>query len=234
MSTKEIRKASRALGLFEAIVTLITVLIALQLAYFGFSIARYAVNDTPLSPQVSGFMPSNLYSKLLFVKVHKDYITLPYLMPDSSSEYTDWDRGKAIIKTYTGITYHYSVNTRSVSDRVRLVLPILLFFVVALVGAELLRRVVHAAVIGDPFASKNVARLRWFAGIVAVCPIVLTAIIDGELTRLARRLPLNIPMSSQVSSFPIINWFVIAIMIWGLAEIFKRGAELRENEELTV
>jgi hypothetical protein len=89
-----------------------------------------------------------------------------------------------------------------------------------------LRRIFRTLIIGDPFHPDNVRRLRVIAGVLAVL----------ELGRNAARglshmlLPAGPSVGGGVN---LTTWFAVLVIVV-LAEVFREGARLRRDAELTI
>ena len=92
-----------------------------------------------------------------------------------------------------------------------------------------IRRIVDTLIMGDPFRPENVSRLRWIgAGLV-----VLEIATDG-LRWLVAHLPQSHPTTRAGESW--LNptaWFAV-LVVFVLAEVFREGARLRQEAELTI
>jgi hypothetical protein len=101
------------------------------------------------------------------------------------------------------------------------------FFGAALIGAiwffvlRILRKIVKTLLEGDPFVPQNISRLRQIWIIIAVAEIIRIIIANmatiGEVT-------LDLRPGT---------WFVVFVVA-ALAEVFRHGAELRRDAELTI
>lgn len=101
------------------------------------------------------------------------------------------------------------------------------FFGGAVIGAmwffvlNILRKVVKTLLDGDPFVPENISRLRLMWIVIALAEILRIIIVNlstvGEVT-------LDIRPGT---------WFVVFV-IAALAEVFRHGAELRRDAELTI
>jgi hypothetical protein len=95
-------------------------------------------------------------------------------------------------------------------------------------GAWVLRDVVASARKGDPFVAANVRRLRLVAGItlaygvLALLRVPVALMIQDELG--------VEDSTANASALPI----AAAIVLFALAEIWQRGVDLRDEQELTV
>lgn len=100
----------------------------------------------------------------------------------------------------------------------------------AWVGLENLRRVVAAALAGEPFHARNVGRLRWVAGTV-----LLFAALSQMFVRLIER-----SLDTTEAVTPIFTgtpWWILVVVGMGLlalAEVFRVGSDLHELERSTV
>ena len=81
-------------------------------------------------------------------------------------------------------------------------------------------------IVGDPFHPDNVRRLRVVGGILAALEIGRYAF--AALTRVLMR-------DEQVvdGSFTLTAWFSV-LVVFVLAEVFREGARLRREAELTI
>lgn len=101
------------------------------------------------------------------------------------------------------------------------------FFGGAVIGAmwffvlSILRKVVKTLLNGDPFVPANISRLRLMWIIIALAEILRILIVNlstvGEVT-------LDLRPGT---------WFVVFVVA-ALAEVFRHGAELRRDAELTI
>ena len=101
------------------------------------------------------------------------------------------------------------------------------FFGAALIGAiwffvlRILRKVVKTLLGGDPFVPENISRLRLIWIIIAITEIIRIIIA-------------NMATSAEVTlDLRPGTWFVVFV-IAALAEVFRHGAELRRDAELTI
>jgi hypothetical protein len=89
-----------------------------------------------------------------------------------------------------------------------------------------LRRVTRTLTIGDPFQPENVGRLR-FIGL---------GLIGLEAAGMPLRAALNWLLPQQASPVLSLNltaWFAV-LVVFVLAEVFREGARLRREAELTI
>jgi hypothetical protein len=96
--------------------------------------------------------------------------------------------------------------------------------VLAIVG--LLRHISHTLTLGDPFHPDNVRRLRLIGVILAALEIGRYAVWGG-----ARWLLPHVERSEP--SFNPTAWFSV-LVVFVLAEVFREGARLRREAELTI
>jgi hypothetical protein len=108
----------------------------------------------------------------------------------------------------------------------------LIFIVAAYIGVLIvvlnrLRRVFETLILGDPFRPQNVARLR----IVGFALIALEAlgyivhrVTDMFVAGRARGFSLSVNLT---------GWFAI-LVVFVLAEVFREGARLRQDADLTI
>jgi len=86
---------------------------------------------------------------------------------------------------------------------------------------NILRKVVKTLLDGDPFVPENISRLRLMWIVIALAEILRIVIVNmstaGEVT-------LDLRPGT---------WFVVFV-IAALAEVFRHGAELRRDSELTI
>lgn len=109
-------------------------------------------------------------------------------------------------------------------------LPGLLVVALVVVGARLLLGIVRGLRDGDPFTTRNARRLTRLGVLVLVGGLgaqVLGSVVHAEL--LAQALPggEGLPRSFDLSFWPA----PVAVGIGFLAEVFARGARLREDVE---
>jgi hypothetical protein len=91
---------------------------------------------------------------------------------------------------------------------------------------NILRKIVGTLLHGDPFVPANISRLRLMWIVIAV-----TEIIRIIITRMAA---VNLSGGDEVSfDIRVGTWFLVFV-IAALAEVFRHGAELRRDAELTI
>lgn len=92
-----------------------------------------------------------------------------------------------------------------------------------------IRLIVETLIMGDPFRPANIGRLRWIgAGL-----IVLEFAADG-LRWLLAHVPQSHPAPhTGESGFNLTAWFAV-LVVFVLAEVFREGARLRNEAELTI
>jgi hypothetical protein len=125
------------------------------------------------------------------------------------------------------------INGREYSDLARLVpaaaaglLAVLAYMIglIAIVGR--LRRIFQTLTAGDPFQPENVARLRFIG--VALAGLLLL----GYLTPLV--MGVAFPEEAEAGfSVNLTSWFAV-LVVFVLAEVFREGARLRHEAELTI
>ena len=92
------------------------------------------------------------------------------------------------------------------------------FFVITL-----LRRLVKTLLQGDPFVPENISRLRWIwmtLALVELCFMISKVVFTTEA-------------DNSMVELRFGAWFLVFV-IAALAEVFRHGAELRRDAELTV
>jgi hypothetical protein len=90
-----------------------------------------------------------------------------------------------------------------------------------------LRQVFATLTIGDPFRPENVGRLR----VVGLGLIALE--VMGYVVRLALLWALPVRDQGDWSPINLSGWFAI-LAVFVLAEVFREGARLRRDAELTI
>jgi hypothetical protein len=95
-----------------------------------------------------------------------------------------------------------------------------------LVIVQRLRRIFGAMTAGDPFHPDNVRRLRVTAMVLALIEVngYLFHALDHFVLHLNRTGPLSLNLTS---------WFAVLVIVV-LAEVFREGARLRRDAELTI
>lgn len=89
---------------------------------------------------------------------------------------------------------------------------------------HILRSIVKTLIAGDPFVPENISRLRAIWIILA----------GAELFRMAVHMfAITTPSQETIIDINITAWFLVFV-IAALAEVFRHGAELRRDQELTV
>ncbi len=100
--------------------------------------------------------------------------------------------------------------------------------VLALLGFVWLRRIVTTARAGDPFMASNVNRIRALA-LLAFTYFLL--IVARSSVAVAIQADLNVGNpTATLSLMPV----VLAVVLLALSEIWRRGVELREEQQFTV
>ena len=103
------------------------------------------------------------------------------------------------------------------------------YIVCLVVVLNRIRRIVDTLIMGDPFRPENVGRLRW----IGTGLIVLEIATDG-LRWLVAHLPQSHPTPRAGESwFNPTAWFAV-LVVFVLAEVFREGARLRQEAELTI
>jgi hypothetical protein len=95
-----------------------------------------------------------------------------------------------------------------------------------LVIVQRLRRVFGAMTAGDPFHPDNVRRLRVIALVLALIEINSYAFAAIDRFVLGARLPTGFSLN-------LTAWFAVLVIVV-LAEVFREGARLRRDAELTI
>ena len=90
-----------------------------------------------------------------------------------------------------------------------------------------LRRVFATLTLGDPFQPENVTRLR----VIGLALIALELL--GALLKVALGLRRSWTRSAGRLSLNLTAWFAI-LVVFVLAEVFREGARLRRDAELTI
>ncbi len=86
---------------------------------------------------------------------------------------------------------------------------------------NILRKIVKTLLDGDPFVTANISRLRLMWIVIA-------------LSEVLRIIVMNLSLSGQLTlDLRPGTWFVVFV-IAALAEVFRHGAELRRDAELTI
>lgn len=94
-----------------------------------------------------------------------------------------------------------------------------------LIIVDRLRKVFAALTAGDPFHPANVRRLRFVGLVLAALEAVNTLIRTGGAFMLAPQEGLRFP--------DLTGWFSV-LVVFVLAEVFREGARLRREAELTI
>jgi hypothetical protein len=102
-----------------------------------------------------------------------------------------------------------------------------LYLVCVLVIVQRLRRVFGAMTAGDPFHPDNVRRLRVIGLFLAL--IEIDNYVFGALSHFV----LHLPQASGRISLNLTGWFAV-LVVFVLAEVFREGARLRRDAELTI
>jgi hypothetical protein len=141
-----------------------------------------------------------------------------------------------ILQPFTGNTHFYIDlgglvrGTAPLAGKAPLISGLLLlvggYFGALIVIINRLRRVFETLIQGDPFRSQNVARLR----LIGLGLIALEGL--GYLVHLAAGVVLASRSRSDLS-INLTAWFAI-LVVFVLAEVFREGARLRDEAELTI
>jgi hypothetical protein len=95
-------------------------------------------------------------------------------------------------------------------------------------GAQVLRDIVQTARDGDPFVAANVRRLRILAGLALG---YLGLAVARPLVAIVIRRHLDLDRTTiEISWVPL----VAALVLFALAQIWQRGVDLRDEQQLTV
>jgi hypothetical protein len=97
----------------------------------------------------------------------------------------------------------------------------------------LLRRILQNALVGDPFASENVRRIRQLGYIVLLLSILQPAVEYIAATEVLRRLQTTTPVLSPGPTFNV-EVAMVSLLILLLAYIWSYGLELERDKALTV
>ncbi len=92
-----------------------------------------------------------------------------------------------------------------------------------------IRSIVETLTVGDPFRPENVGRLRW----VGVMMIGLEIVGNGLRSLFIATAPRGTAEHSDGGWFNPTAWFAIMV-VFVLAEVFREGARLRREAELTI
>jgi hypothetical protein len=108
----------------------------------------------------------------------------------------------------------------------------LIFIVAAYIGVLIvvlnrLRRVFETLIVGDPFRPQNVARLR-VVGFALIALELLGYIVHRVTDMFVRG-----PAHGVGLSVNLTGWFAI-LVVFVLAEVFREGARLRQDADLTI
>jgi hypothetical protein len=133
-------------------------------------------------------------------------------------------------------TFTFSVDGRNVSDLSRYTpvvaaalvsLLVYLAGLIAIVGR--LRAIFATLIAGDPFRPENVGRLRFIGAVLAALLLITFA-----APRLLDLLPGAVGESDGgAMAFNPTAWFAV-LVVFVLAEVFREGARLRHEAELTI
>jgi hypothetical protein len=108
-----------------------------------------------------------------------------------------------------------------------LIFIIAVYIGVLIVVLNRLRRVFETLIVGDPFRPQNVARLR-VVGFALTALEVLGYIVHRATDMLVRGRGHGLSLSVNLT-----GWFAI-LVVFVLAEVFREGARLRQDADLTI
>ena len=144
-----------------------------------------------------------------------------HVIDDRSNEERSFERAR--------LTVNAHIPPHDRDSRVVIVSALLLGVAGWWAGLIALRRIVAAARDGDPFNRRNVGRLRLLAGLLFATPLLVAVanrILEGTFdSRVVH------PHVAEVNTATMV---VIALGVFVLGEVFRKGAELQEFEESTV
>lgn len=112
-------------------------------------------------------------------------------------------------------------------------LIVLIGVVLFLYGYRLLQRVVSSAAREDPFTAQNVTRIRRIA-LVALAAVVLRSaapVLSALFAALRRE---GTRFSADLNIGVDVTGLLVFLILLAIAEVFARGVELREENELTI
>lgn len=101
------------------------------------------------------------------------------------------------------------------------------YVVCLIVVLNRIRRIIETLVIGDPFRPENVGRLHWIGA-----GLVLLELASDALRWLVAQTPHPATRAGE-SWFNPTAWFAV-LVVFVLAEVFREGARLRQEAELTI
>ncbi len=108
---------------------------------------------------------------------------------------------------------------------------VMLAFMVSLGGfvmiVGLLRRIFDTLAAGDPFHPRNVRRLRLIGMLLAGVELF------GYATRVAAAMMTAVQLEPGYGIRAVTTWFSV-LVVFVLAEVFREGARLRRESELTI
>jgi hypothetical protein len=108
-------------------------------------------------------------------------------------------------------------------------LGLALICLASLVALNLFRRIVEDARAGEPFSERTPRRLR-LAGLAVLTIPVIANLVDLQMARA----DVGTAIELKPSLLPWWPFVLIGAGAFGLAEIFSRGAELRDFERLAI
>jgi hypothetical protein len=104
-----------------------------------------------------------------------------------------------------------------------------LYVLGAIVIVDQLRRIFLTLIAGDPFHPDNVRRLRLIAvalGALEVARYVVTPLLDLAVRRIGH-------LRGPEGGVSVTTWFAVLVIVV-LSEVFREGARLRRDAELTI
>lgn len=107
------------------------------------------------------------------------------------------------------------------------------YLVASLLVVLLLRRIFRTLVAGDPFVRVNAARIRWIGLIVILSELYETLVIYATAFYLRGNFTLD-GIVVRLDYRPELTVIFVGGVLLVLAEVFRLGAELREEHVLTV
>lgn len=134
------------------------------------------------------------------------------------------------IKTAPSVVFNARVDRDDTDTRIAVSAVVLALLALSWIVVVNLEAIVGSARRGDPFAPRNVARLRRIAWSLVTVPLIGAA---GVTTT---RYTLDVDPPAEVLS-PGSAWLafvIVALGVFALAEVFKEGASLRQFEHETI
>ncbi|MFN8035589.1 MAG: DUF2975 domain-containing protein [Acidimicrobiia bacterium] len=220
------RRPPRALRALRAILA-----IACALTLVGAGILAVSVADT-VRGDVQAELPVR-YTQDPTATAGATSTTSPDNRVTMSSDSTTYERGNLKYSVETMRRGSVTITVPNIADGLLYLSWYALLLIATFTTSFLLLRLVEDAIEGEPFSRKNIRRLR-----IAGALMVIFGVTSPILLATTRTVLLNHVTTLSVEpphmALLDLRFFIPGVAVLALAEVFKRGTALREQEALTI